>query len=253
MKHLVIFDLETTGVDRIGPTDWVVQFSAIKVDRETNKMIGTINEYIRPDGNYVMTIGAYLAHHIHPDFLQDKPTFKELAPKILEFINGCDLLTYNGVQFDIPFLQKEFRRAGIEWHPTDVTCYDSFVTECDRYGLKLEQVFHKYCGRTMEEAGLQPHDGLSDVKALYGIFRHQNDEAPVEPQKIITDDNYINYVDYEGEKVLALTFGKYKNIPLDIVCTCDRSYLVWVLGIGVCEKTQEIINDVLNGQKPTVS
>lgn len=246
MKPLVIFDVETTGIDKISGKDWIVQFSAIKVDRSTNKMVGMINEYIRPDGNYVMGIGAFIKHGIHPAALKDKPTFKELAQTIYNFMDGCDLLTYNGTQFDIPFLRMEFSRAGIEWNPTSVTCYDSFQVERERNGLRLEQVFKKYCNKTMEEAGLYAHDGLSDVKALYGVFRHQLEEGEIKPQEMLTDDNFIGYVEYNGEREYAMTFGKYKDVPLEIIKHVDLPYLKWVLSINPCKKTQDIINEIIN-------
>ena len=39
MKPLVVFDIETTGLDK--KKDYIIQFSAIKYDRETNKIIAT--------------------------------------------------------------------------------------------------------------------------------------------------------------------------------------------------------------------
>ena len=245
MKPLVVFDIETTGTEKTG-NDWIIQFAAIKVDRDTHKVIDKINQFIRPNGKYVMAIGAYLAHRIHPDFLKDKPTFPEVAERIRSFFDGCDILTYNGIQFDLPFLAHEFKRCGIIWDPTSFVCYDSFLTEVKRHSHTLHDTFERYCGRTMEDAGLQPHDGMSDVKATYAIFRHQNETAPVEPEKMITDDDKVIIVDYEGEDVYAFNFGKYKKIPIKIVKLIDEQYIKWVLTTELCDKSRKIINDELN-------
>ena len=110
MKNLVVFDLETTGVDK--EKDHIIQFAALKIDCNTNKIIDEMNEYIRPEGNYSIEIAAYTKHHISPKMLQDKPTLRELADKIIEFFDDCDICTYNGNSFDIPFLCKEFERIG---------------------------------------------------------------------------------------------------------------------------------------------
>lgn len=244
MKPLVVFDIETTGTEKSGE-DWIIQFAALKIDRETHKIIDKINEFIRPDGKYVMSIGAYLAHRIHPDFLKDKPTFKEVADKIKNFFVGCDILTYNGIQFDMPFLAHEFKRCGIEWKPTDFVCYDSFLVETRRHSHTLHDTFARYCGKTMEDAGLQPHDGMSDVKATYAIFRHQNEEEEVQPEQMITDDDKIMLVDYEGQDEYAFSFGKYKKIPIKIVKIIDKQYINWVLSTDICDKTKNIINTIM--------
>lgn len=243
-KPLVVLDLETTGTKRSGE-DWVIQFSAIKIDTEQNKIIDKINEYIRPAGNYVMHINAYLAHRIHPEFLQDKPTFADLAQRIYDFLQGCDILTYNGVAFDLPFLTVEFKRVGIDFRATDFVCYDAYKTEARRNGNKLHACFERYCGRTMEEAGLQPHDGLSDVKATYAVFRHQNEIEPVEPEEVLTDDDMFVWGEYEGEKVILINTGKYKGCPIDILKTIDRQYLIWMQSTNICENSRKIIAKAL--------
>ena len=62
VKPLVVPDVETTGVDV--EKDRIIQFAAIKIDRKTGNIIDSINEYIRPDGPYTITIQAYTKHHI---------------------------------------------------------------------------------------------------------------------------------------------------------------------------------------------
>ena len=43
---LLIFDLETTGVDK--KKDQIIQFAAIKVDAENHKLIESKNIFIQP-------------------------------------------------------------------------------------------------------------------------------------------------------------------------------------------------------------
>lgn len=248
MNHLVVLDIETTGTDKRG-NDWIIQFAAIKVDRDTNKMIDKLNLYIRPDtDNYVMSIGAYLKHNIHPDMLVDKPTFKEVAWTIHAFLEGCDILTYNGIAFDLPFLMTEFARAGIEFRPSHYVCYDAYKEELRRNSNKLSDTFKRYCGRTMDEAGLTAHDGLSDVKATYAVFRHQMENGDVKPEKMVTDDNILISGEFNGKEVVMLNIGRYRDVPLEIVKSTDRSYLTWLVSTNISKRTKEIINDVLNNE-----
>ena len=139
---LVIFDLETTGLDRT--KDQIIQFAAIKIDTKTNQIVDQKNIYIQPEGNYQITIQAYMKHGIKADFLKDKPHFIDVAQEIYDFFEGCDILTYNGNTFDIPFLITEFEKVGITFNILDKNCYDAFLEE---YRIKNLQVSPQHQSR----------------------------------------------------------------------------------------------------------
>lgn len=224
-RNLVVFDLETTGLDK--QKDSIIQFAAIKIDMNTNKMIDSKNLYIRPIGNYTISIQAYFKHGIKPEFLEDKPTFPEVADEILAFFEGCDILTYNGCHFDNSFLQAECERCGKRFSSLDYDCYDAFLEEKRRNGNSLGETFKRYIGKTMEEYGLQAHDALSDVKATYAIFNKQMKIAPVEPEKLLCDDNFVKLMEFNGELQPCFSFGKYKDLSLSYVSSFDQNYLKW--------------------------
>ena len=182
-----------------------------------------------------------------PEFLKDKPHFKDVAQEIFDFFNGCDILTYNGCTFDNAFLTTEFGRVGIVWNPTEFVNYDVFLTEKRRNGNTLEESFKRYCGKTMAEAGLSAHDALSDVKATYAIFRHQNEIAPVEAEKILVADNTISLMEFKDNIEPCFTLGKYKNIPVKYVNVIDPSYISWVLGetSGFSSSTKKFIQKII--------
>ena len=77
----------------------------------------------------------------------------------------------------------------------------------------------------MAEAGLSAHDALSDVKATYAIFRHQNEIAPVEAEKILVADNTVSLMEFKDNLEPCFTLGKYKSIPVKYVNTIDPSYI----------------------------
>ena len=225
LKPLVVPDIETTGLNK--ETDYVIQFAAIKVDRTTNQIIDSINLYIKPVGSYTISIQAYLKHKIKPEFLEDKPTFKEVAPQIRDFLAGCDILTYNGNGFDLPFLKSEFKRIGEDISFLHVNCYDAFLEEKRRNSNSLENTFKRYVGHTMEEDGLTAHDALSDVKATYKVFEAQQKIQEYGPETVLTEDNIIVMGDFNGKEQPVFNIGKYKNLPLTYVSTVDQNYLKW--------------------------
>ena len=168
MKDIVAFDLETTGLDRV--KDQIIQIACIKFNRETKKIINKIMYYVQPVGEYDITIQAYKKHGIKKEFLKDKPHFKDIAQEIFDFFKDCDILSYNGNNFDVPFLKYEFLKVGIDWNVLDCKFYDAFLEEKRRNGNSLEATYERYYGKTMIDSGLKAHDAFSDVMATIGVF-----------------------------------------------------------------------------------
>lgn len=245
MKPLVVFDLETTGLDRI--KDQIIQFAAIKINRETNEIIDSKNLYIQPTGSYNISIQAYFKHGIKVDFLKDKPYFGEVAQEIVDFIKDSDILTYNGCGFDIPFLINELMKVGINYSFKDVNCYDAFLEEKRRNGNMLEDSYRRYKGKTMQEAGLSAHDALSDVKATYSVFYAQQLKKPYEPETILTEDNSISMQVFQDKLQPCFNIGKYKSIGLDFVKSIDKQYLAWCISdkCNFLNSTKEYIKNFL--------
>ena len=241
MKPIVIFDLETTGLDKT--KDQIIQYAGIKIDRNTNQIIDSKNIYIQPVGNYQISFGAFFKHGIKPEFLKDKPHFSEVGQEIADFMKGCDILTYNGNGFDIPFLLNEFERADIKFSFLDCDCYDAFLEEKRRNGNKLNETYQRYKGKTMEEAGLTAHDALSDVKATYSIFYAQQKNKPYGPEKMYGEDNVINLQDFQGQLVPCFNIGKYKGLSIEFVKSIDLQYLRWTLtdNCNFTKSTKEFI------------
>ena len=225
IRPLIVPDIETTGLNK--ETDYIIQFAAIKVDRQTGNIFDSINLYIKPTGSYNITIQAYLKHHIKPQDLEDKPTFAEVADDIRDFFEGCDILTYNGNNFDLPFIKNEFRRIGQDIDFMQYNCYDAFLEEKRRNGNNLESTFKRYTGKTMAEDGLTAHDALSDVKATYRIFLEQQKVQEYGPEKRITEDNVIIMGNFNGKEQPVFNVGKYKELPISYVSTVDQNYLLW--------------------------
>lgn len=238
-KDLVTFDLETTGLNK--SKDFIIQFAAIKIDKDTLKIKDKLNLYIRPTGSYSISIAAYFKHGIKPEFLEDKPTLKEVAPQIIEFFGDCDVLTYNGKRFDIPFLIIEMQRNGFVIDFLNRKCYDSFMIEQKKNGNKLTQTFVRYYGKTMDEMGLKAHDAISDVKATFGVFKAQMKSGDVEPEDMFGEDGVIDYMEFRDEMVPCFTLGKYRQISVKFVAEIDQQYLNWCVS-DKCEFVESTKN-----------
>ena len=104
----IVLDTETTGLDpKQGHR--IIEVAAIEMDgRKVSKR--TFHRYINPERE--IDEGAAAVHGLTLDRLQDEPKFAEVAPALLEFIAGAELIIHNA-PFDIGFLNAELALAGL--------------------------------------------------------------------------------------------------------------------------------------------
>ena len=108
-KPIVIFDLETTGLDLV--KDRIIQISYIKVYPDGKEERG--NELVNPEKPIDPTISQLTG--ITNEDVKDKPTFKQLGQTLATKFAGCDFAGFNSNHFDIPLLAEEFLRAGVDF------------------------------------------------------------------------------------------------------------------------------------------
>ena len=123
-RPLIIFDLETTGLSI--QKDRIVEICCIKV--ETNGKESILHEIINPAIPIPEEVS--LIHGITDEMVKDKQSFKELAPKLNNFIGNADFAGFNSNKFDFPILVEEFYRAGID-----------FETETRKF-LDAQRIYH---------------------------------------------------------------------------------------------------------------
>ncbi len=102
----LILDTETTGF-YYQDGDRVIEVGAIEMINR--KLTGSsIHIYIKPD----KSVGdSFDVHGISDDFLKDKPTYKEIADVLFDYLKGAEIIAHNA-SFDMNFLDMEFQKAG---------------------------------------------------------------------------------------------------------------------------------------------
>src|SRR5574344_1170815 len=108
-KPLVVFDLETTGLDLV--KDRIIQISYIKVYVDGKEERN--NFYVNPGKPIPPDVVALTG--ISDEQVKDAPLFKDLAPKLAETFKGCDFAGFNSNHFDVPMLAEEVLRAGVDY------------------------------------------------------------------------------------------------------------------------------------------
>ena len=270
-KPLVIFDLETTGLDLV--KDRIIQISYIKVYPDGKEERG--NELINPE-RHIEPIITQLTG-ISDEDVKDKPTFKQIAQRLNDQFACSDFAGFNSNNFDIPLLAEEFLRAGIDFDFSKCKLIDacSIFRKMERRNLAAAYKF--YCGRKMEE-DFEAHRADQDTEATYRVLMGQLDKyAPgvnEDPEKVLENNMqaladfskmnknvdfagrivWSEVKDAEGKPVLdekgepklieVFNFGKYKGMSVSEVLKRDPGYYGWILQGDFTYNTKQVLTRI---------
>lgn len=240
-RPLIFFDLETTGIST--SQDRIVEIFLIKIlpDSSEDKRHYLVNPGI-PIPEKASSI-----HGIYDKDVADKPSFKDLAPELIKFMENCDFGGYNSNRFDFPLLVEEFLRAGFD---PDVE---------NRKFIDVQRIFHLmeprtlaaavkfYCNKELENA----HSAEADTRATYEVFKAQLDKYPQLENNLDTIHKLSgqnNLVDLAGRIVLddkgneVFNFGKHKGKRVDEVFKkLDPNYYEWMMNSDFPLQTKKVL------------
>lgn len=173
-KPIVFFDLETTGLNVNQDQIFDAFFLKLNPDGSVEKLSQKLrpNVPISPEASKVTGVTQATLESYGM-------TFKDVSGKLKQFLEGADLGGYNVGAFDIPLLQKEFKRVGVSIDLAQRQTVDVFKLVQARYpelakttgGAKLENVFASMFGRKLSGAhGARP-DVFATVKVLKNLLQ----------------------------------------------------------------------------------
>ena len=270
-KPLIVFDLETTGLDLV--KDRIIQISYIKVypDGTEERKDYHINP-CKPIPQEVTELTG-----ITNEMVKDKPTFKQMAATFEQEFTGCDFAGYNSNHFDVPMLAEEFLRAGIDFDFSKCRLIDAQTIFMKMERRNLAAAYKFYCGRKMEE-DFEAHRSDQDTEATYRVLMGELDKyAPgvqEEPDRVINNDmdelakwskqnDNVDFAgriiwqdvkDANGQVVLdengeprkheVFNFGKYKGWDVAEILTKDPGYYTWILGSEFTNNTKQVLTRI---------
>ena len=257
-KPLVIFDLETTGLDMV--KDRVIQLSYIKVYPDGREDRG--NELINPE-KHIDDIITQLTGITNED-VKDKPTFKQIAKKMETVFSGSDIAGFNSNFFDVPLLAEEFLRAGIDFDFSKCRLIDACTIFKKMERRNLASAYKFYCGRKMEE-DFEAHRADQDTEATYRVLMGELDKyapgANEDPEKVLENDmqaladfskqndnvdfaGRIVWADVNGKRTEVFNFGKHKGLPVADVLRMDPGYYSWILAGDFTYNTKQVLTRI---------
>jgi len=260
-RPLVFFDLETTGLSIT--KDKIIELAMLKINVDNS--IKEKTWLINPEMSIPRE--SQEIHHISDDDVKDKPTFKQVAKDIADFIGNADLAGFNVIKFDIPFLVEEFLKADVDFKVRD------------RNFVDVQNIFHKmeprnlaaaykfYCNSEIVDA----HRAMNDTKATFDVFvaqleKYQNTEYQDKYGKtyipIVNDMEKLGefthqtknvdlsgYIVYNDDGKEVFTFGKYKNRSVREELDFEPQYYDWIVKSDFPEYTKRVLTRIYTEMK----
>ena len=235
-RPLIIFDIESTGLNPA--EDRIIEISLIKVGIDGTKETKTrrINPGIE------ISEEASAVHGIFNKDLEGMPLFKDIAISFYRYMKNCDIGGYNSNRFDVPMLQYEFERAGINDAFEGAELIDVFNLYCHFNPRNLVAAYAEYCGGKLE-AHKAEADALATFEVLEAILNEHDSE--IEDQTITglasmskkTKSLDLLGVILDSEEGPVFAIGKHKGKLLkDYV-----SYCQWMLKSDFSNDTKNIV------------
>ena len=243
-RPLVIFDLETTGLDIVN--DRIIQLSYIKVEIDGTET--SVNLFVNPEKN--IPIEVQQLTHITNEMVRNEKTFKQLAETLYKEFSGCDFAGFNSNRFDIPMLAEEFLRAGVD------------VDLRNRRYIDVQNIFHKREERTLvaayrfycnKELGDAAHGAEADTLATYEVLlgqleRYEDLQNDVDFLSEYSTRNrtadFAGRIGYDDKEQEIFTFGKYKGRVVAEIFEKDPSYYDWMMNGDFPQYTKKIITEI---------
>ncbi|RFC36960.1 MAG: DNA polymerase-3 subunit epsilon [Candidatus Nitrotoga sp. LAW] len=190
----IVLDTETTGLDP-GKGHRIIELAAIEL---CNRKVSDrrFHRYLNPERE--IDAGAAEVHGLTLERLQDEPKFAEIAPALLEFIRGAELIIHNA-PFDVGFLNKELELTGLpalnnycasvidtlklakELHPGKKNNLNAL---CDRYQIDNS---HRTLHGALLDTELLAEVYLSMTRGQKSLLDDGSNEQEEEPTMVFAD------------------------------------------------------------------
>ncbi|MBX7104610.1 MAG: 3'-5' exoribonuclease [Gemmataceae bacterium] len=159
---IAVVDVETTGLFPFRH-DRVVEIAAVILGTD-----GTIKKQFVSLVNPTRDIGPTSIHGLTSEDILDAPKFDEIAPHVLELLDGVVAVAAHNVRFDRLFIDTEFSRIGC-----DLPDYSTMCTMQLAGGGKLRDCCRQYSITQSGEGHSALDDALAAARLLVAVFEEE--------------------------------------------------------------------------------
>ncbi len=211
----IILDTETTGLST-EEGHRIVEMGCLEM--VNRKLTGKrYHQYINPERD--IAEGALAVHGITADFLQSKPTFREIAREFMDFISGAELLIHNA-PFDVGFINYELHLTKQTWKPLTKYCriVDTLVIARQLH-IGQRNSLDALCKRyNIDNSQRDLHGALLDAHLLAQVYL-----AMTGGQSSLFEETQANETVTQQEKMISIqnTTQASRNLAV-IAATSDE-------------------------------
>jgi len=251
-RPLAVIDAESTGLDP--RTARIVRLTILKVmpdgPRELKSNLVNPGEAISP--------GATAVHGLTDDDVADAKPFRAYARSLAAYLDGCDLAGFAIERFDLPLLEAEFRRAGVEFTLQGRAVVDAMAIFHKLEPRDLRAAYRHYAGAELPD--IREHD--TGARAALDVLEGQvakHPELPKDPQGLAVWLRGAEPapVDPEGKFVwsdageVLINFGRFRGHRLSALRESQADYLAWVASNAEFSlEVRQIAGAALQGEFP---
>ena len=237
LDRLVIFDLETTGLESDCK---IVQIAMTRGERIFQSLVNP-GIPIPPESTEI--------HRITDEDVADAPRFEAIVDDVLAMVEDGVLSGFNIRKFDIPVLKREVAAVGRKLPPLPML--DLYELNIKMNPRSLAWFYQQYTGKRMdaEEAHDAVYDCICTRDGFLGMFeKHAElptdlDELAIfaEPERIpVAGSDWFVWTANQSEP--SFTRGKYRGWALSDVARKEASYLDWLSSIDADAATKNLLN-----------
>ncbi len=242
-RPIAFIDIETTGLNV--STARIVEISVLRINP------GGKEEWYSTRVNPEIPIppDTTAIHGIKDEDVANAQTFREIAKKLMIFLEGCDLAGYNAIKFDIPVLAEEFLRVNIDFTFRKRRYVDVQVIYHRKEQRTLSAAYQFYCNKKLSDA----HSSKADTAATFEVLKSQLDrysDLQNNVEELAEFSSFNNLVDFAGRIILdkdgveLFNFGKHKGKPVEKVLREEPSYYSWMMNGDFPLYTKKVLTEI---------
>ena len=166
MSRQIVLDTETTGLSSEGG-DRIIELGCVEL--LNRKLTGNnLHLYFNPGRD--SHEDALKVHGITNEFLKDKPKFADMAPQILEYLQGAEIIIHNAA-FDVGFLNKELELTGRPPFKTYVESVTDTLAMAKEMFPGKRNSLDSLCDRLgVDNSSRTLHGALLDAELLADVY-----------------------------------------------------------------------------------
>lgn len=255
-RPIAFIDVETTGIHP--HSDRIVELSVFRIQPDGSEDYRS--HRVNPE--VPIPAEATAVHGITDEDVAEEPALRRYAKGVCEFLDGCDISGFNVITFDLPFLEAELERAGVDLSLEDRQLVDSMVIYHQKEPREpgkhrnLKAAYFRYCGKELVDAHGAEKDAAASAEVLDAMIKEHSD-LPRDVSGLCAFCNEVrkNYVDLEGKLIwvdgeVTFNFGKHQGRSLKDVAGEYPDYLQWIMGADFRPDICEILEKALGGEFP---